>query len=45
MPQGTSQVVVQTDFEGNAQADCCMSRKAAKAIVQTDSMVTQDDEV
>lgn len=38
----TTKVVVQTDFEENAQKNCCMSQETTKAAIQTDSMITHD---
>lgn len=45
MPQGTAKVAVQIDIEENTQVDCCMTREVDEAAIQTDSMVTQVDEV
>lgn len=44
MPQGTVEVFVQTDFVGNAPANFCMSQEASEVAIQTNPVMTQDDE-
>jgi len=40
MSQGIVEVDVQTNFEGNTQAYCCISQDAVEAAIHTDSMIT-----
>lgn len=45
MTQGTTEVAIQIGIGENTQADCCMTEEAAKATIQIDPFITQDDEV